>query len=76
MPENKTGSDAAAFVAHWARVGPLLEEIGREEQRRLTESQHLQAVANVLEFAKPDPIPSDTSGLVELQNLLSKTRND
>jgi len=74
MSETTQNSDAAAFVAHWARVGPLLAQATRQEQRQLTEEQHLQAVANVLELAKPDIFPSKTSGLVEQQRLFLKGR--
>ena len=74
MSETTHNSDAAAFVAHWASVGPLLAQATRQEQRQLTEEQHLQAVANVLELATPDASPSKTSGLVEQQLLFLKGR--
>ncbi len=74
MSETTQNSDAAAFVAHWARVGPLLAHATRQEQRRLTEEQHLHAVANVLELARPDSTQSKTSGLVEQQCLFMKGR--
>ena len=71
MSESSQNHDAsaAAFVAHWARVGPMLEKATRSEQRQLTAEQHLQAVAIVLELAEPEPVPSQTSGLVEQQRL-------
>lgn len=74
MSETTQNSDAAAFVAHWARVGPLLAQATRQEQRQLTEEQHLLAVVNVLEFATPDVSPRKTSGLVEQQRLFLKGR--
>jgi len=74
MSETTQNSDAAGFVAHWARVGPLLAQVTRQEQSQLTEEQHLQAVANVLELAKPDASPSNTSGLVEQQRIFLKGR--
>jgi len=74
MSETTQNSDAAAFVAHWARVGPLLAQVTRQEQRQLTEEQHLQAVANVLELAAPDSSPRKTSGLVEQQRIFLKGR--
>ena len=69
-----TDARAAGFVAHWSRVGPILEEVSRLEQRALSEEDHLVAVANVLQLAKPDPTPTRTSGLVEMHRLFSKER--
>ncbi len=74
MSETTYNSDAAASVAHWARVGPLLAQVTRQEQRQLTGKQHLQAVANVLELATPDVLLRKTSGLVEQQRLFMKAR--
>jgi len=58
-----------AFVEQWQRVGPILEEIRREEQRQLTPEEHLQAVANVLPLAMPEQGNGRTSGLVEQQRI-------
>ncbi len=67
-------NSAAAFVEHWARVGPMLERINREEQRRLSEEEHRAAVANVLSLADPQHGNGNTSGLVEQQLLFSQGR--
>ena len=74
MSETTQKSDAAAFVAHWARVGPLLAQATRQEQRQLTEEQHLQAVANVLALATPETSPCKICGLVEQQRIFLKGR--
>jgi hypothetical protein len=55
-------------------VGPKLAQAPQQEQRKLTEEQHHQAVANVLELSAPDASPSKTSGLVEQQHLFLKGR--
>jgi hypothetical protein len=74
MPDVTSPSDAAAFVAHWARIGPVLEIANRQEQQRLTDEGHLIAVANVLSLARPEQPSSQTSGLVEQQRLFSLGR--
>ncbi len=74
MAEATQNSDAAAFVAHWAQVGPRLAQATRQEQQKLTDEQHLQAVANVLELAAPEASPRKISGLIEQQRLFLKGR--
>ncbi|MEM6655442.1 MAG: hypothetical protein AAF596_06535 [Planctomycetota bacterium] len=64
----------AAFVQHWERLGALLADNTRREQRRLSDTEHLQAVANVLALARPEPDVKKRSGLVDQQRLFREFR--
>lgn len=74
MSETSHNSDAAAYVAHWARVGPLLEKVKRDELRSMSAAEHLTAIAAVLAVADPKFGNGPTSGLVEQQRLFARAR--
>lgn len=74
MSDSPTDTDAAAFVAHWMRIGPLLNQAEREELRSLTDEQHLAAIASVLSLARPEHGNGGYSGLVQQQQLFAKGR--
>jgi len=49
MSETTQNSDAAAFVAHWARVGPILEQVRRDELRaQQHDHQHAEVIDALL----------------------------
>jgi hypothetical protein len=64
----------AAFVAHWQRVGPLLDEIRREELRNFNYADHLEAIDALLEIGARTATCRPTSGLVEQQRMFQEAR--
>lgn len=68
MPDNRD------FVAHWRRIGPKLDAIRRQELRAYKHEDHAAAIDSLLQIACDHAIPRMTSGLVELERLLAKTK--
>lgn len=68
-----TREEAKAYVEHWKRVGPLLEEIRREELRRYRTEDNVAAIHALMELGGQFAQPRPTSGLVELQRKLHRT---
>jgi hypothetical protein len=63
----------AGFIAHWKRVGPILERIRRDELRRFDWDKDWELVDSLMDSMPGRPQePSKTSGLVELQRLMRK----
>ena len=62
------------FVDYWARVGPQLERIRREELRRFDYKKNWQLVDSLLQIACSDTTPRPTSGLVELQRFFQQAK--
>jgi len=62
------------WVEQWAVTGPLLEEIKRRELREMTLAARQQAIEAVLSLAPIATGPRSTSGLVELQRWLARSR--
>jgi len=56
-----------AFVDHWRRVGPQLEEIRRRELAARGDAVDSKELDSVFQFALQHGTPRTTSGLVELQ---------
>jgi hypothetical protein len=69
-----SGDDRLAMVRHWQRVGPLLEQIRRQELRAMDDAAIRQAIERVLELGAALPAVRTTSGLVEQQRLFQKWR--
>jgi hypothetical protein len=63
-----------AFVRHWQRVGPLLEEVRRRELRELGNGPCDPLVESLLELGEiaSKSQPQTTSGLVEQQRRFRK----
>lgn len=61
-----------AWLEHWARVGPKLERIRREELRNLDHARHVEAIDTLLQIAVERATPRTTSGLVEMQRLFRR----
>ncbi len=75
-PYNEPGQDDAAWVKHWQRVGPLLEQIRREELRKFKYEDHIDLIDSLLEIGCRMGQPRTTSGLVEQQRLFQKARQE
>ncbi len=73
MAEHKPRSDKE-WVEHWRRLGPILEEIRREELRHFNYEEQLPIIDALLQLGVDYAVPRPTSGLVELQRLLAKGR--
>jgi hypothetical protein len=59
------------FVQHWRIVGPILQQIERDDMRRYTEADRCRDIQALLDV----PIliqPAKTSGLVEQQRLFRR----
>jgi hypothetical protein len=64
----------AQFVEHWRQLGSKLEEIRRRELRNFNYQQQLPIIDALLQMGVDMSVPRRTSGLVELQRLLAKTK--
>jgi len=62
-----------AYVEHWRRVGPILQQIRDDELRLMTAKERRRAIASVLSFSRPD-VDRPTSGLVEWYKMLQGQR--
>lgn len=62
------------WVEHWRRVGPILEEIRREELRNFNYEEQCPIIDALLQLGLDHAVPRPTSGLVEQQRLFAKLR--
>ena len=62
------------WVEHWRRLGPILEEIRREELRNFNYEEQLPIIDALLQLGLDHAVPCPTSGLVEMQRLFAKAR--
>jgi hypothetical protein len=70
-----SSADEQLIVDQWRRAGPALAAQRREELRRLTAAEALDAAAAILEFlAVLPPAVERECGLVEQQRLFSLAR--
>lgn len=69
-----TLEDAKAYVEHWKRVGPLLEDIRREELRQFSHVDNAQAIDDHLAAGLIHAQPRASSGLIEMQRIFAKGR--
>lgn len=60
------------WVEHWRRLGPILEEIRREELRNFNYEEQLPIIDALLQLGLDHAVPRSTSGLMELERLLAK----
>ncbi len=81
MSEQTPSSDAAAFVAHWAHVGPILEGVRRKELRAQQHDQQAEVIDALLaaglaasqgQNLKLEPV----CGFLEMRRLLDKAKNE
>ncbi len=64
----------AGFIAHWKRVGPILQKIRDDELRRFDWEAERHIADALLEIGAAHPTQRTTTGLVELQRLFRKAR--
>ena len=64
--------DNAEFVAHWKRVGPLLEEIRTREQEQTSDENRRLAIDRVLDLSYRFRTERSSTGLIELQKFYRK----
>lgn len=69
-----TTNPNAGFVAHWKRVGPILQKIRDDELRRFDFEAQREITDGLLEIGAAYPVKRTTTGLVELQRLFGKVR--
>ena len=69
-----TRDEARSYVEHWKRVGPLLEEMRRQELRQFSHSQNGQAIDDLLAAGLVHAQPRVSSGLIEMQRIFAKAR--
>ena len=63
----------AGFIAHWKRVGPILQQIRRDELRRFDWDKDWALVDSLMDLDVDRPSkPRTTSGLVELQRFMRR----
>lgn len=74
MSQQPLQADMKSWLAHWRRVGPILERIRREELRNFDYWANRKQVAGLFEIGVRHGPPRTTSGLVELQRRLRKLR--
>ena len=63
-----------AWVENWARVGPKLDAIRRQELREYRYEDHREEIDGLLELAVRFASPRTSSGLLEQQRLFKKLR--
>lgn len=73
MSDSQKKSDKE-WAEHWRRLGPILEEIRREELRNFNYDEQLPIIDALLQLGLDHAVPRSTSGLVELERLLAKGR--
>jgi hypothetical protein len=64
---NQQSNPNQAFVDHWRRVGPQLEEIRRRELAAHGDAVNSRELDALFQLAIERGTPRTTSGLVELQ---------
>jgi hypothetical protein len=57
-------------VEHWLRVGPILDELRRQELRDFRHEENAAAIDALLDLGARCGPPRTTSGLIEMQRLL------
>jgi hypothetical protein len=62
------------FVERWKRVGPLLEDIRMRELSRFSYDDNIHITDGLLQIGFDFAVPRRTSGLVELQKWLAKSK--
>lgn len=64
------------WVRNWQETGQILEHLRREKIRRSETSAGIQALASSFRVALSKAARTDTSGLVELQDWLRKSKEN
>lgn len=69
-----THEEAREYVERWRKAGPELEKVRREELRAMRHENVAHVIDSLLELGLIHSQPSKTSGLVEMQKILSRAR--
>jgi hypothetical protein len=69
-----THDEAREFVERWRKAGLELEKVRREELRAMRHEEQAALIDSLLEVGLLHAQPSTTSGLVEMQRILSRAR--
>lgn len=64
----------AGFIAHWKRVGPILQRIRDDELRRFDFEASREITDALLEIGAAHAVKRTTTGLVHLQRLFRKAQ--
>jgi len=67
---------AEQWVAHWQRVGPILEQINAEELRTMDAREATQKILPMCDWCFENSERRTTSGLVEQQRYFAKMRTE
>ena len=59
----------AGFIAHWKRVGPILQRIRDDELRQFDFDSQRHIADALLQMGATHSVQRTTSGLIELQRL-------
>lgn len=70
-----TQDEAREYVERWRKAGPELEEFRRKELRAMRHAERAELIDSLLECGLRHAPLSTTSGLVEMQRILSKARS-
>ncbi len=62
------------LAEYWRRVGPELDRIRRQELRNFNYEEQHEAIDALLQLGCDLATPRNTSGLVELERLLARSR--
>jgi hypothetical protein len=62
------------WIENWRRAGPKLEEIRRWELRNFNHEEQWEMVDALLQIGFAHATPCATSGLVEFERLMAKTK--
>lgn len=62
------------FIERWRRAGPLLERVRREELRHFDFQKNWKIVDSLLQLGCDHGEKRTTSGLLEFQRLLARSR--
>jgi len=65
-------ADARRWVRTWQEAGPRLEQVRRDELRRLDQQRAIALLCGEADYTIPPRAPRPTSGLVEQQRWFMK----
>ena len=67
---------AEQWVAHWQRVGPILERINAKELRTMDARETIRKILPMCDWCFENSETRTTTGLVEQQRYFAKMRTD
>jgi len=72
--EDEADEELRAWVQNWREIGPELDRVRREEIRSANTQESIRAFDLAFQAAIRNHPPRATSGLVEMQRLFKKLR--